>query len=181
MALREPIVLSSDVGSQTFYSTTGDIQESYTQVKPLPTEGKGTLWVAYTVTNWDHDHPADNPARVIEPNSPIINMAAPIKSLQGFNVENLGIILFEHIGFRGYGESNTNSVPFLKDFPQGEIGGVSSIIITGGRWTLYTGYNYTGTTMRIHGKEVLEPAMYEFVGGSVNDKAKSVKYVGSSS
>ena len=178
---REPIVLSSDVGSKTFFSTTADIPECYMHAKTTRTEGQGTHWFAYQHKNFDHAYPDPGPvATIISPNSPQVDSPYPIRSLQGFNVDNPCIITFEHSGYRGYGKSFTNSVPFLKEFPQGEIAGVSSIVITGGLWTLYTGPNLTGTTVRIDEKEVLGPGRYEFVGESVNDKIVSIEYVGPS-
>ena len=190
MALVEPINLTSDAGTKQFYSTTGNIPESqFNRAEPERTEGNGTLWVAYTVTNWDHDHPSprqevedEQVTKIIEPNSSQVDVGAPIQSIQGFNVENPGIIMFEHSEYRGYGELFTSSAPYLKDFKQGEIAGVSSIIVKGGLWSFYTGYNYTGTTIRIKQKEVFAPGDYiPFVGESVNDLAKSAKNVGPSS
>ena len=184
MSLTEPIKLSGPVGSRTFNSTTSSIQASevYNEATPLPASNAGTLWVVYTVANWDHDHPAsDNKSTVIEPNSATVQVNSPIRSLQGFNVENPGIVMFEHSQFRGFGDSANNSVPVLAEFPSGKINGVSSVIITGGKWSFHTEYNYTGTTIAVDGKEILTPGRYDFADKVINDLAKSVKYVGPSS
>ena len=184
MSLTEPIKLSGSVGSRTFNCTTSSIQDSevYNEATPLPASNAGTLWVVYTVANWDHEHPGgDQTARIIEPNSATVQVNSPIRSLQGFNVENPGIIMFEHSQFRGFGDSANNSVPVLAEFPAGKVNGVSSVIITGGKWSFYTEYNYTGTTIAVDGKEILTPGKYDFAGKVINDLVKSTKYVGPSS
>ena len=184
MSLTEPIKLSGSVGSRIFNSTTSSIQDSevYTEATPLPASNAGTLWVVYSVANWDHDNPGgDQTAKTIEPNSVTVQVNSPIRSLQGFNVENPSVIMFEHSQFRGFGDSTTNSVPVLAEFPAGKINGVSSVIITGGKWSFYTEYNYTGTTIAVNGEEILTPGRYDFACKVINDLAKSVKYVGPTS
>ena len=85
-------------------------------------------------------------------------MYDPIKSIQGFHELNPGIILFEHSQYRGYASLFRNTNPDLSNsFSQGQISGVSSMIITGGMWSFYTGYNCHGTKLTIDGKTVLGP------------------------
>ena len=178
MALTGPLKLSGKEGSENIYNTRGDIQPGYTSAAAVDTGENGTLWVVYTVKDWDHDHPADNTTvHVIDANTGSVNVSpGNILSAQGFNVRNPGIIMFEHSQYRGYGQLIQNNVKDLtQSFDQGKVSGVSSVIITGGVWALYKGYNCTGTHL---GDAQLKPGRYNFGHLSINDQAKSAKYIG---
>ena len=176
MALTGPLELSGSQGTTKIYSTTGSIQPGYNKAAAINTSGDGTLWVVYTVKNWDHDHPGDRcTEHIVDPNTGSANVDPEnTLSAQGFNVSNPGIILFEHSQYRGYGQLNTSDNPDLtQSFSQGSVSGVSSAIVTGGVWTLYKGFNYTGTQL---GGEI-GPGRHDFGFLTTNDLAKSIKYV----
>ena len=58
-----------------------------------------------------------------------------------------------------------------------QISGVSSMIITGGNWSFYTGYKCHETKLNIDGKTVLGPGKHDLRPLSANDQIKSIQYV----
>ena len=59
-------------------------------------------------------------------------------------------------------------------FPPGKISGVSSMIITGGKWSFY---NTHGTIIKINGQTVLGPGDHDLGSLPANDQIKSIVYV----
>ena len=177
MSLSGPLNLSGSEGTKKYFSTTSSIQAGYNRADAVQTGGNGTIWIVYTVQNWDHDHPGDRCTEyIVEANTGSVDVnPANVRSAQGFNVSNPGIILFEHSQYRGYGQLNTSDNPDLTgSFSQGQVSGVSSAIVTGGIWALYKGYNYSGTKL---GGSDIGPGRHDFGFLAVNDLAKSIKYV----
>ena len=164
-------------GEQTYYNSEVDISANYTRAE-VPHSTTRSLWVVYTVTEWDHKHQGDGNVGKIVCTGECVTTDDPIKSLQGFNESNPGVILFEHSHYRGYGKlfQNTNR-DITQYFDQGKISGVSSIIVTGGKWSFYTGYNCHGTKLNIDGKTALGPGRYDFGPLPGNDQIKSIKFV----
>ena len=151
----------------------------YTQAYVEESDPK-SLWVVYTVPNWDHGvSPDDNSSTIVNPDGNTVTTKSSIQSAQGFDMENPGAILFEHSQFRGYGNKTTKSVKDLTTFfPQGTISGVSSVFINGGIWNLFTGANFTGNMLNIDGVHDFGPGMHDFGGSlAVKDQAKSIKFV----
>lgn len=179
-AIAGPLHLVSSSGTQDIYNTTSSISsgDGYTQASVIVSDPK-SLWIVYTMPNWDHGNsPNDNSATVVEPDGTTISTTSPIQSAQGFNMENPDAILFEHSQFRGYGNPYRVSTEDLtSSFPQGTISGVSSAIITGGIWNLFTGANFTGKKLSFDGVQDLGPGRYDFGCLPANDQAKSIKYV----
>ena len=179
-AVSGPLHLISTSGTQDYYNSTGDISsdDGYTQAQVLDSNPK-SLWVVYTVSDWDHGNPQDDSsATVVEPNGAVFSTTKPIMSAQGFNIQNPAAILFEHSNFRGYGNEFRSSIESLSNsFQQGTITGVSSAIITGGIWNLFTGANFTGKKLSFDGVQDLGPGSYNFGCLPANDQAKSLKYI----
>ena len=176
--LSGPILLTSPSGEQRmFYKDQVDISGDYTRAEVLSSEPK-SLWVVYTVTEWDRYHPGDRDVeKIVRVGHPVTTCAA-IRSMQGFDETNPGIILFEHSQYRGFAKKFENSNPDMtKYFHPGQISGVSSMIITGGQWSFYTGFNFTNTKIIIDGKTVLGPGDYDLGHLPVNDHIKSIQYV----
>ena len=93
-----------------------------------------------------------------------------IRSAQGFDVANPGIVLFQHYQFLGYGVQYKYSQPDIThSFPAGQVDGASSYVCTGGVWELYTKKNYEGAMVRA------EPGVNAQIG--LNDKIQSVKFI----
>ena len=169
-----PLLLSSGLGEQPFYNTQANIYGDYTKAKVLPSEPR-SLWIVYTVTEWGHHHSRDrNVEKIVRLDHPVI-MDSPIRSIQGFNETNPGVILFEHSQYRGYGKlfESTNR-DISQFFPPGQISGVSSMIITGGEWSFY---NIHGTIIKINGQTVLGPGDHDLGSLPANDQIKSIVYV----
>uniref|UniRef100_A0A1X7V4K5 Uncharacterized protein n=1 Tax=Amphimedon queenslandica TaxID=400682 RepID=A0A1X7V4K5_AMPQE len=179
-AIAGPLHLISRSGTRDLYNTTDSISsgDCYTQASVIASDPK-SLWVVYTVPNWDHGNsPDSNSATIVEPDGTTVSTMSPIQSAQGFNMENPGAILFEHSKFRGYGNQHrSHNEDLTSSFSQGTIAGVSSAIITGGVWNLFTGINFTGKRLVFDGKQDLGPGRYDFGCLPANDQAKSIKYV----
>ena len=165
-------------GEQTYNNSQVNISANYTKAE-VPQSSTRSLWVVYTVTEWDHKHPGDRSnVQKIVCTGENVTMDDPIKSLQGFDESNPGVILFEHSHYRGYGKLFQNTTRDITQyFDQGKISGVSSIIITGGKWSFYTGYNCRGTKLNIDGKTALGPGRYDLGNHPGNDQIKSIEYV----
>ena len=170
-----PIRLKDSSGDeQTFYNSQADISWYYTIAEVLNSEPH-SVWVVYTVTEWDHKHPGDRNVEKIVCTGERVTMDNPIKSIQGYDELNPGVILFEHSQYRGYASLFRNSnTDVTQSFRQGQISGVSSMIITGGMWSFY---NFTGIIIKIDGKTLLGPGKYDLGPLPANDQIKSIKYV----
>ena len=75
---------------------------------------------------------------------PKIDLTYPVASAQGFDILSPGICLFAHPNFYGNARQFQNSEKDLTDsFPNTPDGkGVSSIIVTGGKWRLWGARNF---------------------------------------
>ena len=176
----DPLRLTSTIGEKTIYNSNANISGNFTKAEVVYESGEPkSFWVIYSVPNFDHDHPNDRKTEeIVQPDSGAVAMQTGIVSAQGFNIVNPGAVLFENSQYRGYGNLFQSSIPDLSDsFSQGKISGVSSLIITGGIWNFYTGFNYTGTRIAINGQYDLGPGQYNLGCLPVNDLIKSMKYI----
>ena len=172
-----PLKLKGPLGEETFYNTRANISGDYTKAEVISSEPK-SVWVVYTVEEWDHQHPGDRDVEKIVNVGQPVTTDANIRSIQGFDVLNPGVILFEHSQYRGFATMVRNSNPDItQSFTQGKVSGVSSMMITGGIWSFYTGFNFTNTKISIDGKTQLGPGEYNLGYLLANDQIKSVQYV----
>ena len=172
-----PLKLTGPLGEEKFYNARADISGDYTKAEVISSEPK-SVWVVYTVKEWDHQHPGDRDVEEIVRVGHPVTMPANIRSIQGFDELNPGVILFEHSQYRGFATMVRNSNPDItQSFSQGQVSGVSSMIITGGIWSFYTGFNFTNTKINIDGKTQLGPDDYDLGYLLANDQIKSVQYV----
>ena len=170
-----PLHLISPSGTQDIYNSTTNISaaDNYTQANVKESIPK-SIWVVYTVPNFDDGNADYNSATIVYPDAPTVNTMSPIQSAQGFNVKNPGAILFKYNLFRGFGSQTSSSIEDLtSSFPEG----VSSIIITGGIWNLFSGINFTGKKLAFDGVEDLDFGEYDFGFLPENEQPKSMKYV----
>ena len=87
------------------------------------------------------------------------------------------ITLFDSYANHGTPHVFTASTPNV-----GAIGGrVSSFVVSSGVWSLYSGYDYGGTKISLHGKTEFGPGTYNFCTTTLcqpfNDKTLSMKIV----
>lgn len=75
-----------------------------------------------------------------------------ILSVQGFDIDNPGLILFPRNNLQGVGIQHKVSSSSL-NYPNGFSCG--SVICTGGKWTLYYQENYEGQGRELNGCEVI--------------------------
>ena len=172
-----PLKLTGPLGEQKFYNTQSSIAGDYRTAEVLSSNPR-SLWVVYTVTEWDHNHPGDRDVEKIVRAGQTVTMPSSIRSIQGFDEMNPGVIMFEHSQHRGYASLFRNTNPDITDsFGQGKVSGVSSMIITGGKWSFYTGFNSGGTKVNIGGQSELGPGVYDLGYCITNDQIKSIQYV----
>ena len=176
----DPLRLTSPLGETTIYNSNANISGNFTKAEVVVDSSEPkSLWVIYNVPKFDQDHPEDRKTEeIVQPNGVAVTMQSGIVSAQGFNIVNPGAILFENSQYRGYGNLFQSSIPNLTDsFSQGKISGVSSIIITGGIWNFYTGFNYTGIKIKVNDQYDLGPGQYNLGCLPANDQIKSMKYI----
>ena len=104
-----------------------------------------------------------------------VNFGFPVKSAQGFDVRSPGIVLFQQKNYRGNAKDYRNSQQDITpSFPDGSDG-VSSMVITGGKWTLYGNKNFKFPIITVGGESVLGEGLYHTFDGE--NKVKSIERV----
>lgn len=107
-----------------------------------------SFFVVYTADNYAT---GDTGTAYLVPQNPlsgsteVVQSKDPIKSFQGFIVENPGIVVFQHFDYKGNGvqfQERANSIDEYFDYDQRD--GVSSYIVTGGKWILCVEENLQG-------------------------------------
>ena len=173
---KDGIVLSSGQGTSqplVIYGAQPNISASsgYTQGK---VDGSGSYFVVYSVPNYNaaNKTTADSTKSVIVDSNHTTDFGFTAQSAQGFN--RAGITVFEHYFFCGnaktYASSNSN---ITGDFPL-SASGASSIIITEGWWSLYTGQNYSNIVTFNDGQR-FGPGTRITGLQSFNDRVQSIK------
>ena len=165
------IELTSADGSKTTKLTadTPDVGGNYTKAK-IKNSDPRTIWILYdgtdyTSPNFEHH----DGAKVVKVNDHQVDYGRTIKSARGFNAYKPGIILFEHFDYRG------PTVGPLKESTPSITGIlVSSVIVSGGVWGLFTEENYQGTQLEYNGDKTFGVGEYVLTGRP-NDRTKSVK------
>ena len=123
----------------------------------------------------------DASAQVFIPNNPISGSSAEIKttfnigSARGYNLDDPGLVLFAYHNYRGTGKQYIKDDPDITDtFPVGNTEGVSSYVVTGGTWELWTKKNYSkdGSKITVHSGEC-SPNYYP----GHNDQIQSVRFI----
>ena len=173
---KDGIVLSNSSGGVSqpihVYGAQASIPSSngYTQSK---IDGPASYFVVYSVPDYNnHPHATSTKSAIVDSQN-TTSAGFTIESAQGFNKE--GIAVFEHYFFCGNGKSYTSSNPNITaDFPIGKIQGASSIIITKGWWSLYTGPNYTNI-VTFNGGSRFGPGTRITGLQSDNDKVQSIQ------
>ena len=119
----------------------------------------------------------DSSTQDIIPKKPTSRCSSPIHtdfnigSARGYNLDNPGIVIFAYQYYRGTGKQYTKDDPDITGtFPVGVTEGVSSYVVTGGKWELWTGKNYSGA--KIDAKEM---SPNYFPGN--NDTIQSVRFI----
>lgn len=179
MAIANPLMLQSDVGDSILYASSAQLQLGFRKAKVFSDGFPPSIWVLYNIYKWDHHETTSRDGIVVVAADGLVESSdRDILSAQGFNINNPGVILFEHSAFRGFGLSfQAESKNLSQSFPQGEISGVTSVIVTGGYWSFYDGYNFEGINIALNGQTEFGPGKYDFKDSQSNDKARSMRYV----
>lgn len=160
-AVSSPLRLSGNSGFRTFFASNSDINPEFHRARVMPSQ-LPSLWVLYTVTEWNRVQSGTPPGTIIRSGESMIETPT-ILSVQGYNIISPGIIAFEKPAFHGYGvQFRERCDDFTLAFPQDQKSGVSSVIITGGTWKFYTEQGMRGSALSINGKTELGPGEYNF-------------------
>lgn len=183
MAVSGALKLKGPNGTITLTNSVNDIRGDYDEALVINSNPK-SIWIIYNQSNMGHivNSSDDCTSTIIKPNDDktYTSMKPHIHSAQGFDSVNPGIILFEHSNYRGYGHKLVSSEDNLTCyFPQ--EGSISSAIVTGGVWSIFTETNCAGTKLETAAiddrkelpRDELGPGTYDF--GTL--KGKSVKYI----
>lgn len=172
-----PLRLRGAVGKSDFFQSVSSIKPGFKRGTVLSSNPTST-WIMYTRTEWCHSDPSGK-AIIIRVEDDTIDVGEDIRSIQGFDNNDPSIYVFEHFDFKGYGAYFTYSQPTLTSFPNGRVDGVSSAIVVGGKWSFFTGYNYTGISVMVGGKKVFEVGNINFTGHLAGkNKIMSISRVG---
>lgn len=104
-----------------------------------------------------------------------VSLTYNIASCRGFDVHSPAIVLFEHANYLGNAKQFRSSDKDITDSFSTSDGwsGVSSFIVTGGKWKLYREKNFKGPLLRDLDKE--KGGMYATAGLAANDKVMSIE------
>ena len=173
---KDGIILSNAEGGASqpmaVYGAQSNISTScgYTQGKM---DGSDSYFVVYSVPNYNCQPTADSTKTAIVDSHHTTKFGFTAQSTQGFNRD--GITIFEHYFFCGNAKTYASSCPNITaDFTPSTIPGASSIIITEGWWSLYTGENYCNI-VTFNGGQRFGPGTRITGLQSFNDKVKSIK------
>ena len=173
------LILGDNEGD--IYDPTYNIISEYGTYKKVNVDNTSNLksfYIVYDQKNYGEAVGQSTKACLVPP-APMSGSCEPvttsfdIASAQGFDIRAPGIILFEHPNFVGnsrqYRNSNRN---ITASFPANQgWEGVSSIIVTGGKWKLYAGKNMKGAKVA----EVDDTTqLYKFEG---EDRVQSIERV----
>eukprot|EP00731_Ephydatia_muelleri_P023305 Em0015g888a len=178
-----PLVLGSNVQfsgpKQEIYNPTHIITDNFKHAKVSNTDNPKSMYVVYTVPNFASDESGTSylvPQDGVSGSSTPIQASSDIRSAQGFDVTLSGLILFEHINYKGYGQKFVISDNDINNsFPAGSRGGVSSAVVTGGKWRLWTKRDMQGAYIDLTMANPLNPS---FVPLGMNDRVQSVQRIG---
>ncbi|KAL5477824.1 hypothetical protein EMCRGX_G024672 [Ephydatia muelleri] len=158
---------------------THTITDNFLYAKVSNNDQPKSFYVVYTVPNFASDESGTSylvPPDALGGSSTTIQANNNIRSAQGFDVTVPGLVLFEHINYKGYGQKYVISDQDISSsFPAGTKEGVSSAVVTGGKWRLWTKKNMQGAYIDLTVSSPLTPS---FVPLSMNDRVQSVQRIG---
>lgn len=159
--------------SNRYYTDVGNVDSgSYTRFKVTKESGDGAVWLVYSEPNYGRNRRGS--CKIAYPDETgMINAGFIIKSMQAFNITQPCICLFEHSEFRGNKLPTSQNVDDItKQFPPGEVSGMSSAIATSGLWSVYTRPAGQGPHQEVNalGRITTVPIFKQ-----INDKVQSIK------
>ena len=158
------------------YDPTDFVKDDFSYAKVSNGDVPKSFYVVYTARNYSRDGTGTSylvPQNALSGTSDPITAGGFIRSAQGFDVSSPGLVLFEHVDYKGSGNKFVNSNKDINDsFPNGQVSGVSSAVVTGGKWRLYSGMNMQGGYIDV---SVGSPLVRSFVDLGMNDVVQSIQ------
>ena len=174
-----PLVLANDSGfkgpQQEIYNPTHTITDNFMYAKVSNNDQPKSFYVVYTVPNFASDESGTSYLVGVSGSSTSIRAGNYIRSAQGFDVTVPGLILFEHINYKGYAQNFVIADENMKSssrFLAGRPEGASSAVVTGGKWRLR---NMAGKYIDLTMESPLTPT-FEPLG--IKDRVQSVQRIG---
>lgn len=180
MASTTNALILGNGGDAEIYDPTSNIADEYDSTglrdaKVDNTDSPKSFYVVYDQKNYGIDSPATVKAALV-PRDPLsgsdetVTIKFDAASAQGYDLRSPGIILFESPNYIGNSKQfRASKKNVTSSFPPGGPDGVSSVIVTGGKWKLYSGKNMKG---RMIAEVTAGP--HSFTGG---DSVKSIERV----
>ena len=172
-------VTAAGVESAEYYndvSTMDDESMVYTQCKVSKGSGEGAVWIVYSAENYGRAGSGRGDAYILYPSAcGLVSPGFRIQSAQAFNVTQPCMCLFEHSYYRGNKLATDQTIDDVrKQFPSGEVAGLSSSIVLSGLWQVWTKPGLNGGRQRVDATgRTQEVPLFE----DLNDKVESVEMV----
>ena len=145
------ILTNDDGGKFETHDSEHDIINDYGRYNHASIDNKyspKTFYVVYDKTHHGQIEGEDTTATLVPSDllsgasGPTVDLPYPAASAQGFHLLSQGICLFEHPNYAGKANQFTSSKKDLSPYFPSNWSGVSSIIVTGGKWRLWEGKNF---------------------------------------
>ena len=151
----------------------------YQQAKVDNSASPKSFYVVYDKRHYGTSEGVATRAQLVPPDplggnlSQTVSTGFDIESAQGFDIRDPSIVLFEHPNYIGNARQYRSSQRDVsRSFPTGDHwSGVSSFIVTGGKWKLYGAKNMRPPLLR-----TVTTGCYTWAG-SANDKVLSIERV----
>ena len=152
---------------------------SYKQAKVDNSASPKSFYVVYDKEHFGTSEGGATKAQLVPPDplggdlSQTVTTSFNIASAQGFDIRDPAIVLFEHPSYTGNSRQYRSSQRDVsRSFPTGDNwSGVSSFIVTGGKWSLYGTKNMKPPLLK-----TVTAGCYTWAG-SANDKVLSIERV----
>ena len=152
---------------------------SYKKAKVDNSASPKSFYVVYDKEHYGTSQGSATQAHLVPPDplgsdlSQTVTTSFDIASTQGFDIRDPAIILFEHPNYIGNARQYRSSQRDVsRSFPRGDHwSGVSSFIVTGGKWNLYGAKNMKPPLLK-----TVTTGFYTWAG-SANDKVMSIERV----
>lgn len=149
--VNNPIELSGPAGeNMKFYTTKKSLPPDFNAAEINLLKCPDSFWILYDDIDFNINE-GSNPGVPITVGNGTVDFTQEIKSIQGYDFKNPGVIGFLYEGFRDYGLSTDTSAD---NFP------VQSLAVTGGVWNLFSDRNMGGEMVAINGKADIGPGFY---------------------
>ena len=169
---------NENIHTDKYYTDLAQMEDTgfdYVKLRVQKTSGQGAVWVVYSEPNFGRGGNGKSYIVYTNKSDQILKPGFAIRSIQGFNVTQPCICLFEHSEYRGNKYGTNRSLDDIVDvFPPEEVEGMSSAIVLSGFWSVCTKPGLSGAKQDVDAtSSVQEVSLF----ADLNDKIRSVQLV----